>query len=73
MSVKSGIIQFRVGQNAKTAANDKAVQIFAPAWVEKALEKLSEKLKGTTFTIGDSKGAKYKITDKLTLIDLVAI
>ncbi|MCS5710335.1 hypothetical protein [Candidatus Berkiella aquae] len=73
MAGKSGIIQFRVGQNAKTVANDKAVQIFAPHWVEKALEKLSEKLKGSTFAIGNRNGAKYKIADKLTLIDLVAI
>lgn len=70
---KGGIITYRVQQNSKTTAHDKNVKIFAPAWVEKALQKLSLELKGARFEIGQSSGKYLVIKSKILLSDLVAI
>jgi hypothetical protein len=70
---KGGIIKFRDQQNIKTIADDKNVKVFAPAWVEKALVKLSLELKGAQFEVGQSSGKYLVIKDKISLTDLVAI
>ncbi len=70
---KGGIINFRNQQDFNTKANDAGVKVFAPAWVEKALDKLSEELKGAKFHIDPPSGKYLVIKDKMSLTDLVAI
>ncbi len=70
---KGGIIHFRVQQDNNTKASDANVKIFAPAWVEKALEKFSDELKGAQFEISPPSGKYLVIKDKISLTDLVAI
>lgn len=69
---KGGTIEFRAGQDNHTIADDEEVKIFAPFWVEKALEKLAPELKGAQFEMGSS-GKYLTIEDKVSLTDLQAI
>ncbi|MBS0290323.1 MAG: hypothetical protein JSS07_09875 [Proteobacteria bacterium] len=78
--LKSNIIVFRDQQDIKSIGDDEQVKAFAPAWVEKALEKIAPKFYGTKFEIGsyindnfEPSGKQYEIKQKMTLIDLIAI
>lgn len=65
-------VNYRNGQNAQTQANDENVTIFAPVWVENALNKLTDELFGTSINLGEEQ--KYFDTVyELTLKQLVLI
>lgn len=70
---KGGIIQFRDQQNADTTADDENVIVFAPAWLEKVLPKLSLEFNGVQFQIGLPSGRHWTIKNSISLIDLIAI
>jgi len=48
---KTGYIQYRDGQDAHTNVSDNGVKIFAPEWVEKALEKILPEFQGAQFHV----------------------
>lgn len=70
---KGGIIKFRVKQNIKTTEYDDKVKVFAPVWVENALEKLFQELEGAQFNVEQSADKNLVIKHKILLTELVAI
>lgn len=69
---KSGLIKLRVKQGYHPQFIDSNVQIFAPLWVEKALETLLPAFEGAVFKVEGS-DKPIKIQGKIPLQILIAI